>query len=231
MKQILFLITIALPLHYATSQIDISEAKRSNSRGMVNSFLVELQDVTAKEAQDQWKKFVRPYEGKTKYIGRNKEWITAEAKVASLSSTTVTIYAKILMDKNDPNVQTNVIIWFDTGLGFIDSEVDPERAGKAQDIVNEYAMNTSRHHAEQVVKVEQRALETLSRKLKELRREKRTYQKRMTDAERTISEMKKKIEVNELDQIALEGMIEEQEELIKKAEKNVKRFRTVASSR
>ena len=227
MKSLFFVLAILLYFEPVLSQTDISEAKRSMNKGMLNSFLVELPDVSAREAQTQWKTFTKPYKGKTTYDRKNRIWITSGAKILALSTTTVTIYAQITEDNMDPKVQTNVVLWFDTGTGFVESEVEEEKGKKAESILRNYAVSTSKHHAELTLKMEQRYLDVLHKRLKELQREKREYQKKISNSEKTIATMKKKIDVNKLDQFDIEEMIIKQKDLINEIEGKVRNFATL----
>ena len=64
----------------------------------------------------------------------------------------------------------------------------------------------------------------LQRKLKELQRDRRDYQKKISNAERTIVETKKKIDVNKLDQLDAEDSISKQKDLLKEIEGKVRSF-------
>jgi vacuolar-type H+-ATPase subunit I/STV1 len=221
------LITVVLAVflfHNSFAQLTVSEDKRNMSQGANSSFRVELPGIDEKTAEDNWKKFVKSYKGKLDYERKDKEWVLTGAEMPSLSTTTVTAYAKFEESGKGLDLVTTVTVWFDTGNGFISSSSNRTTARSAEEIVENYALVTAKNHAEDVLKEEEKELSDLEKDLKNLVKDKESYEKKIEDAEKLIAEMKEKIEDNEKEQEKTEDTIEEQKKAVKKAEANLEKF-------
>lgn len=213
---------LSAPFLFA-QQIEISEAPRAKDNGTYNSFLFELPDVGKDEAESDWKKFISDFKGKAKYDRKKKMYVAESATMPRLSSGAVGVFAKIIEDKN-PDKRTTIIVWFESGGSFIDSETDSLAGAYAHEILTEYAMTTSKHHAQSVVVAEEKRLTELERDLKRLRKDNSDYHKDISKAKESIAKNEKNIEINELDQEKKRAEITAQKEAIKVAKENVTQF-------
>ena len=224
MKNLIALLVFYFALGNILAQgIDISESARAMHNGTYNSFLFELPDVNKKDAEDHWKKFIGDFKAKTKYEKKTKLWFSDNAQMPRLSRTTVDVYARIIEDSN-PKKQTSVIVWFDLGNAYVNSEADKEKVRYARDILTEYAMATSRHQAEAVVKAEEKTLKDLESDLKKLRKDNSSYHKEIEQAKEAIAKMEKNIQLNERDQEDKEQKIGTQKKVLTDAKDQVRKF-------
>ncbi|MGB0431379.1 MAG: hypothetical protein ACPGLV_12965 [Bacteroidia bacterium] len=194
------------------------------SKGTMSSFRVELDNIKAKTAEDNWKKFVKSYKGKISYERKDKEWVLTSAEIPSLSTTTVTAYAKFEEFGGGDDLITKATFWFDTGNGFISSSDNKDAAGSAKDIVEEYAIAAAKNHAEDVLKQEEKNLSGFEKDLKNLKKDKDNYEKKIKDAEKLIADMKEKIEENNREQEKTEETITQQKKTVKKAKEKFEKF-------
>jgi len=222
-NRITFLAFILFTLPLFAQNIDIDEAPRAMNNGTYNSFLFELPDVSKNEAEDDWKAFMKDFKAKTKFDRKSKLWFSEEAQMPRLSSTPIGVYARILEDSN-PNKRTSIIVWFDLGDSYVTSEEDKEKGAYAKDILHEYGMTTSKHHAEAIVKEEEKVLSKLENDLKKLKNDNSDYHKAIEKAKDTIAKMEKNIEINEQDQKNKEQDIVAQEKVVVVVKDNVKKF-------
>lgn len=174
-------------------------------------------------AVKDWEKFIGQFKGKTKYNRKTKLYFTDNAKIPQLSNTTVDVYARILEDKN-PNKRTSVIVWFDMGDSYVNSESDSVKGQYTHDILTEYGMLTSKHHAIEVQNMEEKKLADLEKELKKLKNDNKDYRKEIEKAKESIAKNEKNIEINELDQTNKEKAIEMQKASLEEAKKNVRKF-------
>ncbi len=224
MKKLTFLLYFCFLFTWAFAQnIEISEAPRSNNNGTNNSYLFVLDDVSKKEADAEWKKFIGDFKAKSNYDKKIKTWFSDDVLIPRLSNNTIDITAKII-EEGTVDKQTTVMVWFDLGGAYINSEADSANSQKAQALLTEYAMTTSKNHAEAVVKEEEEALEDLAKDLKKLQNDNANYRKEIEKAKATIAKNEKNIEVNELDQTNKEAAIEEQKENVVDAKEHSKKF-------
>lgn len=224
MKNVFAILIFSLALNWSFAQkVDISEAARAMNSGTYNSFLFELPDVSKKEAEDDWKKFMGDFKAKTKYDRKSKLWFTDDAKMPRLSDNTVDVYARIIEDSH-PNKRTSVIVWFDLGGAYVNSEMDSAKGIYAHEILAEYGMITSKHHAESIVKAEEKTLSKFEGDLKKLEKDNDDYYKAIEKAKETIAKMEKNIQINELDRKNKADEIEEQKGVVFEAKDNLKKF-------
>ncbi|MFY0674813.1 MAG: hypothetical protein JXQ87_15550 [Bacteroidia bacterium] len=221
----LILIISTLWLQNALAQVMVNEDKRNMSQGAMNSFRVELPNIDAKTAEDNWKKFSKTYKGKISYERKEKEWVLTGAEMPSLSTTTVTAYAKFEEFGEGTELRTKATFWFDTGNGFISSSNNKTTANSAKEIVDNYAIVTAKNHAEDVLKEEEKKLSGFEKDLKNLEKDKKNYEKKIEDAEKLIADMKEKIEENVVAQGKTEETIEKQKKSVKKAELHLEKFK------
>lgn len=219
--------TIVFSLIFSWSfaqQIEISEAPRAKEGGTFNSYLFELPDVSKKEAIDNWQKFIGNFKGgKTKYNKRSKLYFSANAKMPRFSDSTVDVYAKIIED-NNPNKRTTVIIWFDLGDSYVSMDADSLKGKYAIEVLAEYAMLTSKYHAQEIVKEEEKRLAELKKDLQKLEKDNKNYYQEIEKAKESIAKNEKNVEVNELDQKNKTQELKEQIKAVENAKENVKQF-------
>lgn len=225
MKNLTLIIVLFLTSHFVfAQQIELSEAPRAKENGTYNSFLFELPDVDQDEASNDWEKFMKNYKGKTKYNRKTKLYVTEEAKMSGLSRSPVTVYARILEDKN-PNKRTSVIVWFDAGGdSYVNSEMDSGKGKYAKELLTEYGLLVSKHHAQSIVEAEERRLKDLEKDMDRLKRDNTDYHKEIDKSKENIAKNEKNVEVNELDQQNKATEIKVQKEMLELAKENVKKF-------
>lgn len=224
MKNLIAFLTFNLITFLAFAQtIEISEAARAKDNGTYNSYLFELPDVSDREAEDDWKNLMKDYDSKAKYTRREKIWTAENAKLPGLSDGTVTVYARIIEDSN-PNKRTSVIVWFDLGDGYVNTESDTAKSDYAKQFLTEYAVTTSKHHAQAIVAEEEKQLQGLEKDLNKLERNNSGYHKDIDKAKESIAKNEKNIEVNELDQKNKAKEIAAQKTALVLAKANEKKF-------
>lgn len=224
MKSLIVILVFFLTITFAFAQhIEISEAARAKDNGTFNSYLFELPDVSKKEAESDWKDFIKAFKSKAKYNRKSNIWTAENAKMPRLSETTLNVYTKIIEDSN-PNKKTSVIVWFNVGDGYINAKADNVKSAYAHEILTEYALTTSKHHAQEIVKDEENQLKKMEKDLEKLKKDNTNYYKNIDKAKEDISKNEKNIEVNELDQRNKEKEIEAQRSSLGMAKENVKKF-------
>lgn len=224
MKNLIAILILTLATNFTFAQnIEISEAARAKDNGTYNSYLFELPDVSKKQAEDDWKDFMKNYKGKTKYSRKAKLWNSTGSKMPRLSDGTVNVSAKIIED-NNPNKRTSVIVWFDLGDSYVNGEMDKAKSDYAHEILTEYALTTSKHHAQEIVKEEEKRLKDLEKDLNKLEKDNKDYHNDIDKAKEGIAKNEKNIEVNELDQKNKQKEIEAQKAALDTAKEEVKKF-------
>jgi len=109
MKKLTFLLYFCFLFTWAFAQnIEISEAPRSNNNGTNNSYLFVLDDVSKKEADAEWKKFIGDFKAKSNYDKKIKTWFSDDVLIPRLSNNTIDITAKII---EEGTVDKQTAVW------------------------------------------------------------------------------------------------------------------------
>lgn len=204
-------------------EFEIDEAARALNGGTYHSFHFELPDVSKKDAETQWKKFMDDFKAKSKFDRKTSIWFSDNAKIPQLSDNTVDVYASIIEDSN-PNKRTSVIAWFDLGGAYVNPETHPTQTAYTRAMLTEYAMSTSRSHAMAILKGQEKTLKDFQSELSSLEKDNSNYRKELEKAKALIAKLNKDIEINELDQKKMKESIEKQRESVAEAQKSVKVF-------
>lgn len=204
--------------------IDLSEAARTKQGGTYNSFLFELPDVSKGEAEADWKKYMGKFKANPKFDKKAGLWVVNDATMSGLSKNTVDVYARIIEDTN-PQKQTSIVVWFDLGGAYVNSQTHPIETDYCRSIMTDYAKKTSQHHAESVTKAEGKQLKDLESALKKLQKDQTEYYKEIEKAKALITEMEEAIKQNEIDQKTRETDIEAQKQTVSDARMNEARFK------
>lgn len=224
MKRLISLVLIVfLGASLFAQGFKINEAPRALNSGTYASYLFELPDVTKKQADEDWKAFMSDFKAKTKYDRKTSTWTSTEVKMPRISDTPITVYAKIIEDSN-PKRRTSVIVWFATGGSYVARMDQSAKADYAHEILTEYAMTTSKQHALNIVKAEEKVLKGLETDMKKLVKNNSDYHKEIEKAKELIAKHTKDIEINEADQKSKKKEVEDQKSKVGEAKKNVKRF-------
>lgn len=224
MKKLLTLSIFSMLISALFSQgLDISEAARTMQNGTYNSYLFELPDVGKNQAEEDWKKFMSQFKAKTKFNKKSGLWFSDNAKMPRLSDNTVDVYARIIEDSN-PKKQTSVVVWFDLGGAYVNTATHRTEASYSHAILEEYAMQTSKHHAEAITKAEEEKLKDLEKEMKKLLKDNDNYHEQIDEAKALIETMEKNIEKNEEDKKAKASEIEAQKTAVAEAKANEGKF-------
>ena len=226
MKNLFVLLVFTLIATFAEAQnIEISEAPRNMGSSMENSFSFELPDVTLESTVDQWEKWMKAHKAKTKYDRKQKLYTSTKAQMPKLSNDPINIYASIIGDKKGKE-GVAMIVWFEDNGSFI-STTEESNDDAANKLLTEFALSTSKHHAQSIVDAELKKLEQLEKEMTKLIKDNRNYNKAIEKAKDTIAKNEKNIEINEQDQKKKEAAIEAQKQAVQKAKDYVKTYANI----
>ncbi|MEM9918370.1 MAG: hypothetical protein AAF990_09765 [Bacteroidota bacterium] len=224
MKNITMIFAFLLTAICVNAQsFDISEAPRAKDDGVHNSFMIELPDVSSKEAADQWAKSLKSFKAKTKKQRKSNIWLTDDAKMPKLSNGSVDVYAQIV-ESSEPSKRTSVTVWFDMGSAYASSEEDSLKGTYIKELLTDFGMKASKQRAQAIFKMEEKKLSDLEKDLKKLKKANKDYQSAIEKAKDTISKNEKNIEKNKLDQQNKSKEIEVQNATLKLAKEQVDKF-------
>ncbi len=224
MKKLLILLFTVFSTCYLsaqeTMQVQVREAPKTMSEGVNNSLVIELWNVNEKTAVKEWKKFIRQYKGKTKRERKMRHWFTDNAKIRTISSNTVDIYA--WFDENKKTDVTTATFWFNLGGAYVSSQLNPAQYGAAVKVLLDYKASLDLVEAEDDLGAQEKALKDLESDLKKLKKDNEDYHQKIKDAKKLISELEQKIQQNLKEQETKMQEIDTQKKVVENAKKTVK---------
>jgi hypothetical protein len=212
---LILVILLALPLLVSAQ---VSEQERSMSKGVNNALVIEIPMADPGMIEKLWKKYMKDYDGKTKKVKGEPEWLSDDADIPGIGSgNTMDVYSKIAESGED----VELIVWFDLGGAFLDSDLHPDNYLEGEKFLMRFSLFVEKEKTKLELEAEEKELKNMEKELKDLERNKERYFEIIADAERRIEEAKADIEQNEKDQEAQKKVIEDQLEVIKKVQKKL----------
>ncbi len=177
----------------------------------------------AREAERLWRDFLKDYDGKTKKVKGEGEWLAAGMELIAVGgSQPVNVYA--LIEKAGAS-ESEITAWFQlSDGGFVGPENEPEAFDGAMRIMAQFERFVQRRLTEKELEAQERKLKELERDLARLQRDKENYQKAIEQAEETIRKMKARIVENEKDQEDTRLRIELQKKAVEEIRRRLESF-------
>jgi Skp family chaperone for outer membrane proteins len=182
MSLIMFCLLFSISFTFA----QVQEAEKPMSSGVENSLNIVIPDANKKEVEKRWKKFIKPYKGKTKKSRKTNEIFTDDATIPELSANSVDLYAKITEAGNEVMFS----VWFDLGGGFLSSYTHPDQYSAAEKVMILFALDVSAKVITDQLKDEEKALKKREKELTKLKKENaklhqdiKDYKQKILDAE------------------------------------------------
>jgi len=225
MKKKVTLTAILFAFLFTTFSVDaqVMEGKRLMSLGQYNALSVDLVLTTKSEVEKEWIKYIKDFAQKTKKNAA-QEIFGDDAAIAAMSRNTIDIFATI----NEKGEDTELVVWFDLGGAFLNSQMHGDRYPVAEKMLKEFSMRVSKSAVESELGTQEADLQKLSDKLLRLRQEKQSLEKDIMEFAEKIAEARKQIEnVTEEYNVAKEQRIA-QEAAVENVKAKLKSFNGVA---
>ena len=191
---ILSIIATLLTFSIYSQDINIMEGTKTMKEGSYKAYSVELNEISASDAEDAWKDFMEQYKSKTSKDKKAKLLFSDNVQLPTVSSNPVDVYTMVNNDGRNGSV---VIIWFDTGNGYVNSiDMEPQ-SQTAKSIVYEYAFAVKKKAADQELKKEENALSDIINDLQKLNEKNSNLAKDISKAQDQIKKLEKELEQNE----------------------------------
>lgn len=187
MKKVTFLLTFVL--FACVTQAQVMEGKRLMSLGQHNALSVELIHTNENDVEKAWIKYIKEYGVKTKKNAA-QEILTDDANIAAMSRNTIDIFSTV----NAKGEDSELVVWFDLGGAFLNSEMHPDRYPVAEKMLKEFSMKVSKSAVEAELASQEGDLQQLSDKLLRLRQERQALEKDIMEYAEKIASARSKIE-------------------------------------
>lgn len=209
-------------------EFKVREETRQMERATANAFVLSYPVTDLKMVGNAWKKYAKGLGGKVSYDRRINEYFVDNGEVADLSENKVDITAKLY----EADERTEIAIWFNMGVTYLQSSEYPERYQAAEKLLRDFDAFIYAELLRSQIKVEEKALRLIGKDVRKIERNRKKEEKAIERAQRTIEKAQKamdqsKQEIVEYDQALDEKKAEEnqQTERIKQMKTKIKSIR------
>lgn len=177
----------------------------------------------ARQAERFWRDFIKDYDGKTKKVRGEGEWLAAGMELIAVGgSDPVNVYA--LVEKAGSN-ESEITVWFQLKDGsFVGPDNEPAAFDGAMQLMSQFERYVQKRLTEMELEEQERKLKDLERELTRLQRDKENYEDAIRKAEETIRKMKANIADNEKAQEDTRLRIEMQKKAVEEIRRRLSSF-------
>ena len=204
----------------AFSFAQISEGKKTMSKGYNNALSIIVPEADMEYTQKEWITYIKGYKGKTKRQKKTGEIFTDNALILDFGGNPTDVYATF----EQLDSATFLTVWFDLGGAYLSSAEHPGDYPFGEKMLFEFALNTGKKYVEAELKVVER---TLVKQEKEMEKLVGTNQKLRTDIEtykQKILEAEQNITQNEIDQQSKGLEIEAQKKVVEMVRRRLQKI-------
>ncbi len=177
----------------------------------------------AHDIERLWRDFLKTYDGKTKKVKGEGEWLATGIEMIAVGGTDpVNVYAQI--EKTSSN-ESELNVWFQLRDGsFVAPHNHPKAYEGAVAILQQFERYVQKSLTQEELEAQQKKLKELERELMRLQRDKGKYEEAIRKAEETIQKMKQNIAKNKKAQEETQLRIEIQKKAVEEIRRRLESF-------
>ena len=218
MRSLILLLNFTFFLVCSPIHAQITEEVKSMANGMNPALILELPNADDSFVEKLWKKYIKPYGGKTKKMGRKGEIFTDDAEIVAIGgSNTIDLYTK----SSGAGDYVYLNMWVDLGGTYLASESHPEQFTEAEKFLMRFALFVAKENTKLELESEEQNLKRLTTSLKKLERDNDRYHREIEMAKERIKKAEDNIETNLADQENTKNAIELQQEILNEVKKRL----------
>lgn len=199
-------------------KIKVKESVESIGEGSHNALVVTLYGVNPSDAEDEFKSFMKEYDGKKSSKGG--AIFIDNALIKEMGTNTIDIYGKANGKKGDPEI--TFIVAFDLGGAFLNSSEHKSQFNTAEKIVKDFAVKAIKSAVEEQLKDAQKIQSKLEDNQKELEKENKGLNNDIEDYKTKIKKAEDDIVKNKSAQDTKKAEIEAQKKVVADIETKLK---------
>jgi predicted RNase H-like nuclease (RuvC/YqgF family) len=169
----------------AQNKIQVTESNESFSTGKQNALVVTIFETNKDDVEKGVKKLLKDWNGSVK---SKSEIFGDDCQIKKIGKNTFDVYATVNQDGNNVKVAFGI----DLGGAYLNSGEHKEQFGIMKDLIHEFAVEQTKEAIGAVVKAEEK-------KLKDLEKEKDSFDGNVSSLKKDIEDYKSKIEKAEKD--------------------------------
>ena len=220
MKPLYLILFLFCSIDSMSQSIKVKESKSDFSVAQnVNALVVEIPYVSQDFVEVKIKKL---FKGLGKHKESKKEHIALMVELKDLGKIPFNAYAVSSLSSDDA---VSVRFGFDLGGAYLSSKDHPEKYKVIEKIIEDFASKTVKSWVEDIVRDENKRLNSLEKEQKDLVKRKEHLEKEIKDFEKKIIDNKNSIKENLENQSTKKNEIETQKKQVELVEKQLKSLR------
>lgn len=220
MKPLYLILFLFCSIDSMSQSIKVKESKSDFSVAQnVNALVVEIPYVSQDFVEGKIKKL---FKGLGKHKESKKEHIALMVELKDLGKIPFNAYAVSSLSSDDA---VSVRFGFDLGGAYLSSKDHPEKYKVIEKIIEDFASKTVKSWVENIVRDENKRLNSLEKEQKDLVKKKEHLEKEIKDFEKKIVDNKNSIKENLENQSTKKNEIETQKKQVELVEKQLKSLR------
>jgi len=220
MKPLYLILFLFCSIDSMSQSIKVKESKSDFSVAQnVNALVVEIPYVSQDFVEGKIKKL---FKGLGKHKESKKEHIALMVELKDLGKIPFNAYAVSSLSSDDA---VSVRFGFDLGGAYLSSKDHPEKYKVIEKIIEDFASKTVKSWVEDIVRDENKRLNSLEKEQKDLVKRKEHLEKEIKDFEKKIVDNKNSIKENLENQSTKKNEIETQKKQVELVEKQLKSLR------
>jgi GT2 family glycosyltransferase len=186
------LLTFLCGVAISSMQAQVDERESLMSLGDKNALSIDVQNVDKKALESYFKEYFKEF-GKVKYNRKGSEYYIDGAKMKTVSSDKVNVYAKM----EELTKAARLYLWIDDGTAFVSSSDTEKEYEAAERLLIDFDIYVEKSLIEDELKAAEKDLAKMERDAKQLEKDNEKYKKTIEDARQKIQEMEEAIIDNE----------------------------------
>lgn len=197
----------------------VTETGKSMSLGNNNAMVLFLSNTDAKTVGQVWVQYIKDYyDGKTKYMRKEKEYFTDNVQITALAGNNpIDLYAQ--MEERTGGVE--FVLWTDLGGAFLSSSAHGQEYKDAEKILLKFSLEVAKETVRQEMAAEEKELKEAEKELEKLKSTKDRLLKEIEKAKEAIQKAEEGIVQNDKDQELTTKKIEDQKKVVDEVKKKL----------
>lgn len=191
-------------------KVKVKESNEAIGEGSHNALVVTLYGVNPSDAEDEFKSFMKEYDGKRSSKGGTI--FIDNALVKEMGTNTIDIYGKANGKKGDAEI--TFVVAFDLGGAFLNSSEHKEQFKAAEKIVKDFAIKAIKNAVGEQLKAAQKTESKLTDDQKDLEKENKSLNSDIEDYKGKIKRAEDDIVKNKTAQDKKKAEIEAQKKVV-----------------
>ena len=212
MKKTALILATTLFATTSQAQVKIETITENIAGGSHEAYKIEIYNPDEEVIEKKWKSLMKDYDAKFDYDKKTKEYFADNARIKTVSTNDMDIYAKILPNKTEK--RTILIVSVDLGGAFLNPTTHADKHKNFEKVLYDFAITMNKEAIQANIEMAEEELKKTEKDLNSKEKEKEKAQENIADAKKKIEENENKVKDNNKEQEVLREKIGKQKQAI-----------------